>query len=241
MAPLLSVIIPVYNEEKLIARCLESIISQDYPREKYEIIVIDNDSTDRTAAIAKQLGAQVISFKKSHVISAVRQYGISKSKGKILAFMDADSIVASDWFLSFEKLFKSKKIVAACGVGVPDTDSKRTRFIFELYNQYLRAQQQVGIVLPWGFNFAVRKNVYDAVGGFNTSLKSGDDWELGLRIQRRFGKKSIVYSQKLQVYTSTRKQDSMDTLFPYVKIGVINFYNMVLLRKAKGQDNFLVR
>lgn len=85
--PLVSVIIPAYNEEKYISFCLKSLLDQSY--KNIEIIVVDDGSSDKTFSIAKQFLVKV--FKHNHKgLAASRNLGVSKSKGKILALLDAD-------------------------------------------------------------------------------------------------------------------------------------------------------
>ncbi len=91
-----SVIIPAFNEEEYIAECINSLFSQSYPIEKFEIIVVDNNSTDRTADIARDLGV-IVYTKENGPVGAVRNYGALKSTGELLAFIDADCIAPKDW------------------------------------------------------------------------------------------------------------------------------------------------
>jgi glycosyltransferase involved in cell wall biosynthesis len=92
----ISFIIPAYNEEKYIGLVLDSI-HQFAPKSiEYEIILIDNGSTDNTVSICKELNAVVLIDKKS-TIAGLRNYGVSKSSGEILIFIDADVILTKDW------------------------------------------------------------------------------------------------------------------------------------------------
>ena len=110
--PLISVIIPTFNEEKLLARCLKSITSQKYPRNKIEILIIDDESTDNTVAIAKDFRAKVITSGNKN-IEISKSLGMAKAKGELLMFVDADNEILSDtWFRDAVDLFdKDKDIV----------------------------------------------------------------------------------------------------------------------------------
>ncbi|MFH0875476.1 MAG: glycosyltransferase family 2 protein, partial [archaeon] len=90
--PLISVIIPAYNEEKCITECLNSLKNQQF--KDFELIVIDNNSKDSTSKIAKQYTKKVFLCKEQGISSA-RNFGAKKAKGKILCFIDADGIVSS--------------------------------------------------------------------------------------------------------------------------------------------------
>jgi glycosyltransferase involved in cell wall biosynthesis len=91
-----SIIIPAYNEEDNIAKCLQSINAQMEQGIDYEIIVVDNGSTDRTREIAEKLKAKVFALPEVN-ISALRNFGAEASSGDILAFLDADCLVKDGW------------------------------------------------------------------------------------------------------------------------------------------------
>lgn len=90
----ISVVVPAYNEEKLLGDCLKSL--QNQTKKPFEIIVVDNNSTDGTAAIAKKLGAKVIK-EKQQGISFSRNTGFDAVSGDIIARIDADTIAPKDW------------------------------------------------------------------------------------------------------------------------------------------------
>lgn len=107
-----SVIIPCYNEEKNIAICLRALVAQT--RKPLEIIVVDNNSTDGTAAVASSFGARVVTERKQG-ITAARSRGFDEARGDILARTDADSIVPPDWIERIHADFEAKKIDALTG------------------------------------------------------------------------------------------------------------------------------
>src|SRR5258706_5277953 len=91
--PLISIIIPAWNEERNIERLLESIKKQSY--KKIETIVIDDGSTDKTTEIAKKLGA-IVFKRERHERSVERNFGATKAKGKYLFFLDGDMELTTD-------------------------------------------------------------------------------------------------------------------------------------------------
>ena len=94
--PFCSIIIPALNEEKDIEACLSSLSQQTYPRERYEILVVDNGSQDSTKELASHYADQV--FDKTNCnVGAVRNHGAEKAKGEILIWTDADCVVDRDW------------------------------------------------------------------------------------------------------------------------------------------------
>ena len=118
-----TVIIPAKNEEACIGNCIESISRNEYPADSYEIIVVDNGSSDSTVSIAKSHGAEV-AIKHGVNVSALRNYGASMAKGSILAFVDADCTVASDWLGEAEKYFKRNDV--ACFGSTPGISDNST-------------------------------------------------------------------------------------------------------------------
>ena len=97
---LVTVVIAAYNEEKDLPKCLTAITTQNFPKDDYEIIVVDNNSTDKTAEIAKSFGVKVITETKQGNTFAVKK-GMDGAMGEIIANTDADTVVFSDWLSTF--------------------------------------------------------------------------------------------------------------------------------------------
>ena len=111
--PLVSVVIPTYNSEGTIGVCLESIISQDYPKEKIETIIADGGSEDKTLEIAKRYTDKIFPnpLKTGEAGKAV---GVKKAKGDIIALIDSDNILPSkDWLKEMVDPFEDEEIVGA--------------------------------------------------------------------------------------------------------------------------------
>lgn len=111
--PAISVIIPSYNEEKLLPECLTSLTKQTFT--DFEVIVVDNNCRDKTPEIAKRFGARVVKEKKQGMIAA-RQKGFAVAKGTIIARIDADAQANSDWLSVIHKTFeKYPEVVGITG------------------------------------------------------------------------------------------------------------------------------
>lgn len=102
MQPQVSIVIPAYNAQDTIGRCLESIMSLEYPKEKLQVIVVDNNSTDLTMDIVKRYPVECEVEKRRH-IGAVRNKGILKARGEFIAFIDDDCIADKFWLLNLIK------------------------------------------------------------------------------------------------------------------------------------------
>ena len=104
--PLVSVIIPNYNKEEFLSICIQSVLNQTY--KNFEIIIIDNFSSDRSLDVIKKFidpRINLFQFKNNGIIAASRNFGIKKSNGKYLAFLDSD-----DYWMK-DKLSKSVKVL----------------------------------------------------------------------------------------------------------------------------------
>lgn len=239
--PYISVVIPAYNEEKYIANVLNTAFGQDYLKENYEVIVVDNNSDDKTSEVAKSLGATVIPC-LTRGVSAARQCGAEKAQGEVIAFTDADAFLPKDWLGQIVKVMSNQKIIAYGG----PMGSKGTGLLGEvalgLFDYFAKFNQLFGRHMLWGNNFAVRRDAVLAVGGFRQSLSSGEDWEICLRLAKKFGKYGrIKYDLKHKVYTSNRKQKDLKTALKYFIGGIYSYFNIILLGRPVSAPMFNVR
>lgn len=228
----ISVVIPAFNEEQLIGKCIEAVKNQTLGKEEYEILVVDNNSTDKTAEIAKKLGATVISYSQKQGFSATKQFGTQKAKGEIIAYTDADSIPDTHWLEAIKKLMQNKNLVCVGGT-ILSTEGTLVNFLFIIYDFIARVNQLFDISLIWSPNMAVRKDAFMQIGGFNTTLKTSDDWEFIARIQKKFGIHATLYTSALCVKTSPRRQKKFSAIIPYIFIGIANYISIFILRKSK--------
>lgn len=232
----ISVVIPAFNEEELIGKCVEAVKNQTFPKKQYEILVIDNNSTDKTAEIARNLGATVLPYVQKQGFAVTKQFGTHKAKGEIIAYTDADSIPDTNWLETIDRLMQNKNLAYAGGT-VLSTETSLINFFFILFDLFARLNQLFGIPLIWSPNMAVRKDVFIKVGGFNTTIKTSDDWDFTSRIQKKFGINSALYTNALRVRTSPRKQKVLSAIIPYVLLGIINYISIFILRKSKTFGN----
>ena len=111
----ISVIIPVYNGERTIGACVESLLAQDYPKDKYEVIIVDNNSKDKTAGIIKEYSVQYLFEGRIQSSYAARNAAIKAAKGEILAFTDADCAADKEWLKNGIAEFIDNKIGCVAG------------------------------------------------------------------------------------------------------------------------------
>lgn len=194
-----SIIIPAYNEEKTIARTIKSLKAQSY--KNFEIIVVDNNSKDRTKEIASRY-VKTITEKKQGYISAVKR-GVSEATGDILTFCDADSFYKKNWLKKMITAFKDKRTVAVYGTAMfYDTNIIMSLLSTFLYSVFLIFSKILGLDNTAGFNFLFRKSAYETVGGYDENWKFGSpDIEFGARL-KKLGKVSLKMTI---VMTSSRR------------------------------------
>jgi len=196
-----SVVIPTFNEEKYLGKCLESIFNQDFEG-KYEVIIGDSYSTDSTVKIAEDYGARV-EFEKKKTISAGRNKAALSAKGKIIAFTDADSVASFNWLSEVYLTFNKRGTVGMHGLIVPYdgafVENLFCRAAFPPYSKFLEKVKKPGAP---GSNFAIKKEVFDKIGGFNIELVTGEDIDLAWRAAKE-GK--FRFNRKALVFVSTRR------------------------------------
>jgi len=174
--PFCSIIIPAFNEQKNIARCLQSLNKQSYPRSKYEIIVIDNGSTDSTKLIAGSIADTVLEILDCNV-GAVRNFGAKHASGEIFIFTDADCIVGYDWIQTgVDLILNNPNSIFGGGLKPQDNPSWIERYW--LLNDNGEVLQQKDLM---GSSIFISSANFKALGGFSSSITSGEDTDLSIR------------------------------------------------------------
>lgn len=175
--PFVSVIVPVKNEAKYISACIVSIFSQDYPSELFEVIVVDNGSTDDSVEIARSFGVHVVSCPDAK-IGAVRNRGACEAKGDILAYIDGDCTATPSWISSAVELLSEKGIGAAGGAAIAPADGTWIERVWALNRE---SSLKPTSILATG-SFFVKRTVFNEVRGFNEDIVAGEDTEICRRI-----------------------------------------------------------
>ena len=218
--PIISVIVPAFNEEKRIKNCLESIVNQDF-KKKYEVILVDNNSTDNTVKIARKFFPMVrIVPEYTQGVYFARFRGVREAKGEIIAFTDADSIVPKFWISNIVKAFENQNV---SGVGGTVSLMPKNGWISiceSLVNYF-----NLNLKTFHGANMSFRKEAYFKCGGFLPKLNLGEDFYLSLRL-KRVGKVKVVENR---VITSSRR--FFDGFYRYVFEYLSNMVSLYLFDK----------
>lgn len=211
--PTVSTIIPVYNDKSGIRTTINSIINQTY--DSYEIIIVDNDSTDGTSEVIENLAHEnpecIISLEETDIQSsyAARNTGIKSASGDIFLFLDADMWIERTWIKEMVAALESHDCdYLGCNVEVtvgdqtlPQRYEQALSFPIETYLERKRFAPTCAL--------AVQHEVFESVGTFDERLVSGGDKEFGQRVHQAGFKQ--CYASEITAYHPAR--DSFDALF----------------------------
>jgi glycosyltransferase involved in cell wall biosynthesis len=185
--PLVSVILPTYNRGWILTEAIDSVLAQEYT--DYELIVVDDGSTDNTREILDAYGQDIIVFRQANKgVSTARNRGIAEAGGQLVAFLDSDDLWLPRKLLRQVDFFKfnptavinqTEEIWIRNGVRVNPKDRHRkpSGMIFE---------RSLGLCLVSPSAVMIRKTLFDAVGVFDESLPACEDYDLWLRISCRY-------------------------------------------------------
>ncbi|MCT8337632.1 glycosyltransferase [Methanoculleus sp. Afa-1] len=205
---MISVVVPTYNEEQNIERCLRSLADQTVPRESYEIIVVDGDSKDKTRELAGPLADKVF-IQTSKRVGGARNDGAMAARGDIVATTDADCILPRDWVERIERNFAERDIVQLYGTVYPIEDSFRNRLSLLGANIFSRLGYHTRtIYFTLGCNTAFDREAFMRAGMYRC-IDAGDDLEIAQRM-RKLGK--VYLDPRLKVGFSMRRYQQFGTL-----------------------------
>jgi cellulose synthase/poly-beta-1,6-N-acetylglucosamine synthase-like glycosyltransferase len=229
----------MYNEEDYIERCLVSLLDQDYPRDRYEIIVVDGGSTDKSVEIVQDYIDRAVQVRvvnnREKILAAGWNKGIREAKGSIVIRPDAHSYVSRD-FITKSVSTLNEVDDAVCVGGrlnsvhkdglIPEAIAAVLSSRFGVGNSRFRVSEKAGYVDTVAYG-AYRKEIFDRVGYFNTSLKRNQDLEMHSRIKDVGGK--FYFNPDIKSYYYTR-----DTIRGFTKQAFGNgYWNIITLKWAK--------
>ena len=204
----LSIIIPAYNEQDYLAATLEAIGAALADIDESEVIVVDNDSTDGTRAVAEGFDVRIVT-EHEHNISQVRNTGGANATGEVLVFIDADTLVRAGLF---ERIIGAMADDRCFGgsVAVEYTEANR-----KWIRYYLMGWVFWGRVLKMRHGAAqfCRKGVFHELGGYDSTIFMGEDIEFQWRL-RKFGRANgggghTAFIEEPRVLTSSRRYSKM--------------------------------
>ncbi len=205
--PFVSIVVPVHNAASALPRLMASLRGQTYPRERFEVILVDNKSTDGSAETMCGFGdAACLSQTRCQTPGATRNVGIEAAQGEIVALIDADCWAHRDWLASGVKALVEGKLDRIAG-RVAFVLSPRPN-LYELYDSAVNFGQPDFVARGWSGtgNLFVRREVFSEIGLLDPVLRSAEDCEFGLRATA--AGKSLGYAPAALVYHRARTRFS---------------------------------
>ncbi len=192
-APTVSVIVPVHNDAERLGRCLRLLAQQDYPRDRFEVVVVDNASTeDLRPALPPGDERFRVEHEARRGSYAARNKGVVSSEGDVLAFTDGDCLPRPGWL--------SAGVEALTRAPAPDAVGGAINLVFRGGREPRSAPEHMDAMeglpqehsiatYPFAMtaNLLVRRETFDRVGPFDAGLKSGGDLDWGLRLDATGG------------------------------------------------------
>ncbi len=196
----LSIIIPTLNEEKYLPRLLHSLKEQNFS--DYEVIVSDAISEDQTQRVASDWGARVVVDSRRHP-SYQRNTGAQSARGDILLFLDADTVLPSDFLAASLKEFIDRRLDGA-GFYLRFNSPKKFYIIYRFIYNGVSCLAQYFKPVVVGAGIMVKKSMHDSLGGFDETIFIGEDHEYCERILH-WGRFRLIKSRP--IYFSVRRME----------------------------------
>jgi len=222
----LSVVIPAYNASATIGECLLALAQQSVPNSGYEVIVVDDGSTDGTGEIASRHGAVVIRQANAGP-AAARNTGIASALGATILFTDADCAPATDWIVEMTAPLVDVQIAGVKGVYRTRQKNLLARFVqIEYEDRYDHTARQAYVDFVDTYAAAYRRDVLLASGGFDPRIRVDEDQELSFRLAEAghkmvFNPCAIVYHRHSETW---RKYVQRKYSFSYWKALILRLH-----------------
>jgi len=220
-----SVVIPVYNAEFTIRKCLKSIYNSEY--KKIEVIVVDDASQDDSVDIAEDFDCKIIKLEKNAGAANARNIGAQKAKGDIIFFTDSDCTVLPDTISKIIKILKTTKDISAV-IGSYTMRTPIKNFISTFHNlrhHYTHQTSQEKAMTFWTGCGAIKRKIFNELGGFNINYKAAtiEDIEFGYRVFKagykiQLNKDIFVTHHKRFNLFKLMKTDVMCRAIPWTKL-----------------------
>ncbi|MFA5094943.1 MAG: glycosyltransferase [Candidatus Omnitrophota bacterium] len=241
--PIISIVIPAYNRKDLLKECLDSLFDQTYPKEDYEIVVVDDGSTDGTEDMLKAMAAEHGNLRyfrqENGGMFPAWNKAASLAKGDILVMTDSDCVAGTNLLEAIVKCFKNHPDISACAwKTIPVFSGGIFSPVSEYLKSYYSALHSEDTVFPepnpsmvfGSCSGAVKRDVFWSIGGFAKKFAKatgGADADLGFRILSSGNK--VAYLAGAYIYH--RQRNSLKELMTrHFKFGVIDTVNF--------KDNF---
>ena len=185
--PTVSVIVPAHNAAPHLRECLISLRNLKYPADRFEVVVVDNNSTDETPAIARDVGFEPLACARPGP-AAARNLGIRQTRGEIVVFIDSDAVADPDWLVHLMKPFDDPNVGGVGGRIAPCRRITGPEIHATIRGVLDQKQYAAGLppyMLPFvaTVNAAYRASILKELGGFDEEFTIGEDADLAWRAQ----------------------------------------------------------
>lgn len=210
-----TIIIPALNEEKLLPRLLQALKNQSY--KNFEVILVDANSTDKTVSKAEEFAVDfALTLLHTNIknISASRNMGALKAKGKYIFFVDADNYIHPEFLKGMAALLKKEYEMIIPAV-VPDSERSIYTIGYSAVNFLVLIGKKFGVPFSTGGNFIIKKTIFEKLHGFDETIYVGEDHDIVERARKM--KVKIAFSPHHKVVCSVRRLDKegWTVLFKY--------------------------
>lgn len=179
-----SIIIPALNEEKMIGRCLDSLTRLAFARDRFEVLVVDNGSRDKTLAVVEsfkdRLNLKVLQ-QAGVRISALRNLGARAAVGDIVAFLDADCLAPADWL---DRIFALSPADGAGVLGAHYLLPEDSSWVGRTWHRYQEAPKSGEVSHVPAGDLIMRREDFLKLGGFDETIQTNEDYELCERARK---------------------------------------------------------
>lgn len=238
LAPQLSVIVPVRNGARFLEESLAALRASDFPPDRWELLVVDDASTDGSAGVAARYADRVVRLERAAGPAAARNLGARRASGQVLVFIDADVSVHRDVLQRFDDVLRDEPGIAAA-FGAYDTRPRAPGLVSQyrnLLHHRVHAESPGDAETFWAGCGAVRRDVFAKAGEFDETMRQLEDIDLGYRVRalghrivlqpdiqgthlKRWTLRSMVATDLFgrgmtwtRLYLERRNRDRLDTL-----------------------------
>jgi glycosyltransferase involved in cell wall biosynthesis len=261
---MISIIVPTFNGSRYLKGALDSIVHQNYPPSEYEILIVDNCSTDNT----KEIGLRAIAAYHDHSIKYIfepmpgllsgRHRGVLEAQGEVLIFIDDDITADENWLQSIADIFEDESVQFVTGKNLPDYQSEPPDWLDWFWDRrdsvntcgwlslldFGDEVKEIDHDYVWGLNFSVRKSALLELGGFHPDAYPNHlqifqgDGETGLTMKAKEKGYKAIYQPKASVYHKIPATRMTYEYFEnrYYFQGVCDSYADVRRNKGKWQS-----
>lgn len=172
----ISIVTPMYNSKQYIGRMIQAVNDLDYPKDKIEIIIIDNGSDDDSVEIAEEMGVSC-SVMKGVSISHMRNAGAAKASGEVLGFVDSDCLVSRDWAKRAIEFISEEVGIVGGYYGLGDSPG----WIEKTWHG-LKKDITGDVSFVSAGNMVIKAKLFKQIGGFDEIVETGEDWDFCQRV-----------------------------------------------------------